>query len=426
VTRSLEFHLHSPWALVLLVAVPLVLVVLLGLERRRLGKGPDRGPAGQAGFRRVLLFILTLSGMATLAGGVLTFWVLVATGEDPYTSPVFITGLVLLGLSVLLSAVALILHRRVRAVLRFPSLSILKGVSEGRPSWARYLAPLFLLLAVLLVLVALARPRVASTEADVFAEGMDIVLTLDVSTSMRAVDFAPPSSPNDKKSRIQGAKEVIADFIKQRQEDRLGLVVFAGKAFTQCPLTLDYSVVQTILRSVTTADKAQIKDGTAIGDAIMVSINRLRESEAKSKVIILLTDGDDNASEVAPLQAAAGAAGEDIKVFPILVGKGGMVLYPAGKNVFGQEQYRKGEVRTNPELLKDIAKTADGKFYRAVDQDALEKDFQDILDHMEKTRLMDPGKFTRHTEVFQLALLPALLSALLGLAIGWTRFRRFP
>jgi len=421
--RSLEFHFESPWAMVLLVVVPLVLIVLLVLERRRIGNG---GGAGSAGAGRALLVILTLAVITTLGGGLLTFWVLVATNEDPHTSPVFIAGLALLGLCVLLSAVAMILKRRTRAVLRFSSLHILNKISEGRPSRARYLGPFFLMLAVLLVLAALARPRVASTEADVFAEGMDIVLTLDVSTSMRAVDFAPPSSPYDKKSRIEGAKEVIADFIKQRKEDRLGLVVFAGKAFTQCPLTLDYSVVQTIIRSVTTADKAKIKDGTAIGDAIMVSVNRLRESEAKSKVIILLTDGDDNASEVAPLQAAAGAAGENIKVFPILVGKGGMVLYPAGKNVFGQVQYRKGEVRTNPELLKDIAKTADGKFYRAVDQEALKEDFQDILDHMEKTRLMDPGKFTRHTEVFQLALLPALLSILLGLAVGWTRFRRFP
>jgi len=419
--RSLEFHFESPWALVLLVAVPLVLVALLALERRRSRKAGKTG-----GGKRTLLAILTLAIIATLGGLVLTFFVLVATNQDPRTSAVFIAGLGLLGLAVLLSALALILRRRSRAVLRFPSLSILSKIPEGRPSRARYLAPFFLLLAVLLVLAALARPRVAATEADVFAEGMDIVLTLDVSTSMRAVDFAPPSSPYDKQSRIKGAKEVIADFIKQRKEDRLGLVVFAGKAFTQCPLTLDYSVVQTILRSVTTADKANIKDGTAIGDAIMVSINRLRDSEAKSKVIILLTDGDDNASEVAPLQAAAGAAGEDIKIFPILVGKGGMVLYPAGKNVFGQVQYRKGEVRTNPELLRDIAKTADGKFYRAVDQEALREDFQDILDHMEKTRLMDPGKFTRHTEVFQLALLPALLAILLGLAVGWTRFRRFP
>ena len=418
--RSLEFHFESPWALVLLVAVPLVIIALLALERRRVGR------VRPGGVKRALLAILTLSSIATLGGLVLTGFVLVATADDPKASPAFIAGLCLLGLPVLLAAVAVILRRRTRAVLRFPSLSILTKIPEGRPSKARYLAPFFLLLAVLLVLAALARPRVAATEADVFAEGMDIVLTLDVSTSMRAVDFAPKSSPYDKQSRIKGAKEVIADFIKQRKEDRLGLVVFAGKAFTQCPLTLDYSVVQTILRSVTTADKAKIKDGTAIGDAIMVSINRLRDSEAKSKVIILLTDGDDNASEVAPLQAAAGAAGEDIKIFPILVGKGGMVLYPAGKNVFGQVQYRKGEVRTNPKLLQDIAKTADGKFYRAVDQEALREDFQDILDHMEKTRLMDPGKFTRHTEVFQLALLPALLSILLGLAVGWTRFRKFP
>ena len=115
-----------------------------------------------------------------------------------------------------------------------------------------------------------------------------------------------------------------------------------------------------------------------------------------------------------------------IKVFPILVGKGGLVSYPVGHDIFGQMQYRKVEIRTNPELLKTIATESKGKFYRAVDEQALEEDFQDILDHMEKSRLMDPGRFTRSTEVFQLALLPALLAILLELTLSWTRFRRFP
>jgi Ca-activated chloride channel family protein len=287
----------------------------------------------------------------------------------------------------------------------------------------RYLVPALRLLAILLILLALVRPQVATTEADVFTEGMDIVLTLDVSTSMRAVDFAPSSRPRDKRSRIHGAKEVIAGFIKQRADDRIGLVVFAADAFTQCPLTLDYSVLDSILRSVKTG---VIDDGTAIGNALMISVNRLRDSEVKSKVIILLTDGDDNASEVAPLQAAQIAAEEGIKVFPILVGKGGLVSYPVGPNVFGQMQYRKVEIPTNPELLKEIADVADGKFYRARDEEALGEDLQDILDHMEKTRLMDPGRFTRNTEVYQLALLPAVLVLLLQLSLMWTRFRRFP
>jgi Ca-activated chloride channel family protein len=264
---------------------------------------------------------------------------------------------------------------------------------------------------------------VATTEADVFAEGMDIVITQDVSTSMNAVDFAPPDSPDNKLARIDGAKSVIARFIQQRQDDRLGLVVFASEAYTQTPLTLDYSILQSVLASVKTG---VLEDGTAIGNAIMVSVNRLRESEAKSKVIILLTDGDDNASKIAPLQAAEIAAEQNIRIFPILVGKGGLVPFPVGPNLFGRMQYRNVEIRTNPELLKNIASISKGKFYRSVDQKALEEDFQDILDQMEKTRLMDPGRFTRHTEVFQLLLLPALLALLLELALGWTLYRRFP
>lgn len=281
--------------------------------------------------------------------------------------------------------------------------------------WLRHLLFVFRLVVVGLIIIVLARPQSSNKWEQVTTEGIDVVMCMDVSGSMRAMDFKP--------NRLEASKNVGIEFVNARQNDRFGLVVFAGESFTQCPMTTDRAVVINFMKDI---DFGVIEDGTAIGMGLATAVNRVKESRAKSKVIILLTDGDDNASEVAPLQAAAGAAGEDIKVFPILVGKGGMVLYPAGKNVFGQVQYRKGEVRTNPELLKDIAKTADGKFYRAVDSEALEKDFQDILDHMEKTRLMDPGKFTRHTEVFQLALLPALLSVLLSLAVGWTRFRRFP
>jgi Ca-activated chloride channel family protein len=240
---------------------------------------------------------------------------------------------------------------------------------------------------------------------------------------MRAVDFAPPSHPNQRTSRIEGEKEVIQRFVEQRKNDRIGVVVFSRQAFTQCPVTLDYSVVLGIIKSLQTG---KIEDGTAIGDAIAVSVNRLRDSEVKSKVIILLTDGDNNAGEVAPVQAAEIAASQDIRIYPILVGKGGKVPYPVGPDVFGQMHYQQLEIPTNPELLKQIAEIGKGKFYRAVDEDALAEDLQDILNHLEKTRLMDPGQFTRNTEMYQRFLWPALALILLELVLSWTRFRRFP
>ncbi|HUU02704.1 MAG TPA: VWA domain-containing protein [Myxococcota bacterium] len=420
--RLTEFHLDSPWMLALLVAVPLLLAASFS-RRRRLAA--DAGDAFQdpGRVRKVTLVVLLLTSLLLVCGGALAFRALVTGPSDPLKNPVVGAGLALLALAVLLATLAVWHRRRQWPVMQVSSTAALGKVAAGRPSPLRHLVPLLRLLAICLVLLALARPLVATTEADVFAEGMDIVLTLDVSTSMRAVDFSPIARPNERKNRINGAKEVISKFIRQRKEDRLGLVVFASNAFTQCPLTLDYSVVQNILQAVKTG---VIEDGTAIGDAIMISINRLEKSEAKSKVIILLTDGDDNASKVAPLQAAEVAHEKKIRVFPILVGKGGLVPYPVGRDVFGQPAYRKVEIRTNPELLKQIAKKSLGKFYRATDEKALEEDFQDILDHMEKTRLMDPGRFTRSTEVFQLALLPALLLVLLELMLRWTRFRRFP
>ncbi|HOX44997.1 MAG TPA: VWA domain-containing protein [Myxococcota bacterium] len=419
---SLEFAFAAQAGLALLVALPLALLVLVLAERRR--SLPSAGGWHAPEFvRRVQAGLLVLCAPAVLAGAGACGFALLGSDTPPLEHPLFLGGLVLLGAVPVLALLGVWLQRRVQPVMLLSSVAPLRQVAWGRPGVLRYLVPLLRFLALAALIVAVARPQVATTEADVFAEGMDIVITLDVSTSMNAVDFAPPDSPDKKLARIDGAKSVIARFIEQRQDDRLGLVVFASEAYTQTPLTLDYSILQSVLSSVKTG---VVEDGTAIGNAIMVSVNRLRESEAKSKVVILLTDGDDNASKIAPLQAAEIAAQQDIRIFPILVGKGGLVPFPVGPNLFGRMQYRNVEIRTNPELLQNIARLAKGKFYRSVDQKALEEDFQDILDQMEKTRLMDPGRFTRHTEVFQLLLLPALLALLLELALGWTLYRRFP
>jgi len=422
VSTSLDFAFASRAGLALGVALPLALLALLLAERRRSRPSPG-GWHDPTFVRRIQGGLLLLCVAATLAGLAAAGFALLASDAPPLEHPLFLAGLAALGCVPLLALLALWLQRRVQPVMSLSSVQPLVRVAWGQPGVLRYLVPLLRVLALAGLIGAVARPQVATTEADVFAEGMDIVITLDVSTSMNAVDFAPPDSPGHKLARIDGAKSVIARFIQQRQDDRLGLVVFASEAYTQTPLTLDYSILQAVLAAVKTG---VIEDGTAIGDAILVSVNRLRESEAKSKVIILLTDGDDNSSKIAPLQAAEIAAQEGIIIFPILVGKGGLVDFPVGPNLFGRMQYRKVEIRTNPELLEGIARIAKGKFYRSVDQRALEEDFQDILGQMEKTRLMDPGRFTRHTEVFQLLLLPALLALLLELALGWTLYRRFP
>jgi len=423
VTRTTEFALQAPWALLLLVVVPVVVLILYQAERRSRRLQPDVAQLGYGErLARATGSLLIMAVVGLLVGGGLTGFVLIGTAVEPFKSPLFLAGLTSLGLVVLLATLAVWLMRRSRPVFVFPAVAPLRAVREGTPSPLRLLAPLLRVAVVLLVIAALARPQVATTEADVFTEGMDIVVTLDISTSMEAVDFAPPGR-RGRTSRIQGAKEVIRRFVEQRSEDRLGLVVFAAQAYTQSPLSLDYSILINILKTLKTG---VIDDGTAIGNAVVVSINRLRDSDTKSKAIILLTDGDDNASKVSPIQAAEIAAEKGIHIFPILVGKGGKVPYPTGPDLFGQMKYRNVEIRTNPELLKKMAAITKGKFYRAVDQAALEEDFQDILDQMEKSRLMDPGRFTRHTEVFQLALLPALLALLLELALRWTRFRQFP
>lgn len=423
-SKTIEFQLDSPWCLVLLAMLPLFLVGMYALEKKHSKAKPKDDPAGETGRAGTRLWILAaLSTLTVLSGASATLWVLVATREDPFKHPMFIGGLGLLVIAVWINAWTIWTKLRFRPVMLYPSTQIFSQALEHGPTKLRFVPIILRMTAFVLIVFALTRPQSSTTKVEKFAEGMDIIFALDVSTSMRAVDFASQSRHARTKSRIGGAKEVIANFIQQRNQDRLGLVVFANEAYTQCPLTLDYSVLQAILKSVKTG---VIRDGTAIGNAMLVSVNRLKESETKSKVIILLTDGYENASEVAPEQAAQIAAQQNIQVFPILVGKGGLVPYPIGLDESGHMKYRQTKIPTDPDLLKRIASISKSKFYRATDQDALEKDLQDILDHMEKSRLMDPGKYTRKAEIFHWALLPAFLALSLQLILSWTRFRKFP
>ncbi|MDF1564709.1 MAG: VWA domain-containing protein [Deltaproteobacteria bacterium] len=307
--------------------------------------------------------------------------------------------------------------RKSRPVLRLPSAALYANTRPTLASLLRGLPALFKALALLLVVGALARPQVRSSKnEDVSVEGIDVVLVLDVSTSMKAADFKPVN-------RLAVAKRVMADFIEKRVNDRIGLVVFAGEAFTQAPLTLDYPVLLDVLDAVR---MGVIQDGTAIGNALATAVNRLRSSEAKSKVIILVTDGDSNAGNISPTQAAAIAAELGIRVYPIMVGKGGEVPYPAGRDAWGRVAYQNVRIPVNPELLKEIAAATGGSYYRATDKKSLEENFQAILDDLEKSKLMEGGVYVNYTEVFPLLALPAVLLLFFSYLLAATRLRTFP
>jgi len=305
---------------------------------------------------------------------------------------------------------------RKRPTLKVAAVGPLKLLPRTAAVKFAWLPPVLGTLGALLVAAALARPQEETARPrDVGVEGIDIVVALDLSTSMRAADFKP-------KNRFFVAKEVLKEFIASRPADRLGLVVFAAEAFTQCPLTLDHGVLTGVVDQL---KLGVIDDGTAIGNGLATAVNRLRESEAKTKVAILITDGDNNQGNVSPLEAAQLAKSLGVRVFTILVGKGGLVPYPQ-EDAFGRTVLVDMEIPTNPGLLKDIAAAADGAYYPATDRESLQKSLRDILDAAEKTRLFEAGAVAHHEELFAYLLWPGLALLLLDVLLSVTRLRRFP
>jgi Ca-activated chloride channel family protein len=325
----------------------------------------------------------------------------------------------ILGLLVLVpAAVFASLAARRQPRFRFPLASTLFS-RRGALSSIWWLPGALRALALTLAILALARPQVPGVKMrDTSVEGIDVVVCLDLSTSMEAADFRP-------KDRIHVAKDVLDQFVQSRARtnDRIGLVVFAGDAYTQAPLTLDHSVLRNIIKDLRTR---VIEDGTAIGNAIATAVNRLRDSDAKSKVIVMITDGDNNAGQISPMEAAQIAAQEHIKIFTILVGKGGMVPFPAGTDFFGNPAYQQVEVDINPDLLMDISKATGGTYYRATDKETLAKGLDDILDKLDKSKLAESGGYQQMDELFGLFLLPALALLAMELALSATRLRSFP
>lgn len=313
---------------------------------------------------------------------------------------------------------------RRRPTLRFPPLSGLAELSPGPLARLGWLPLSLRVAAVALATLALARPVSPEPDAarDLSVEGIDIVLALDLSGSMRAADFQP-------KDRLHVAKEVLDDFVGRRPNDRIGLVVFAGDAYTQCPPTLDHGVLRSILQQV---DIGGIEDGTAIGNAIATSLNRLRDSDADSRVVILITDGDSNAGTVSPLDAAAMAKELGIGVYTILVGQDCepgepcLAPFPAGRDAFGNVMYRQVNLPVNFPLLQEIAEITGAHAYRATDRASLEGNLQDVLARLERSRLVEERQLTSFAERFDRFLLVALLLAFVEIAWVASVGRPFP
>lgn len=266
------------------------------------------------------------------------------------------------------------------------------------------------------IVVALARPQqIGRPEIDQ-TEGIDIVLALDTSGSMRAADFQP-------KDRMAVAKNAIADFVQQRASDRIGLVVFAGEAAGWVPLTLDYALLLEMLDEVAVG---MLPDGTAIGSAVGTAVNRLRQSDASSRVVVLLTDGDNNAGHLSPRKAAELAKEMGVRVYTILIGRGGPVPFPAGEDLFGRPVFQKVTVPTDPALLEDIAQMTEGEAYVAQDSEELDRRLSAVLDDLDRSRIeatfIEPPK----SELFPWAVAAAFFLLAVELVLGATRLRRFP
>lgn len=299
------------------------------------------------------------------------------------------------------------------ATLRYSNLDLLKSLPQRSNYSARHLLFALRLLALGLIIVALARPQSGQTDEEVTTEGIDIVLTLDISSSMLAEDFKP-------RNRIEAAKQVAQQFIEGRKSDRIGMVVFAARSFTQCPLTLDYGILINFLKKV---DVGLVDDGTAIGLGMATAVDRLRNSKAKSKVVILLTDGVNNAGEIDPLTAARVAQAFNIRFYTIGVGTRGQALYPVQDPIFGK-RYVPMPVEIDEASLTRIAEMTKGKYFRATDRQSLEKVFAEI-DQLEKTKI-EVKQFTRYKELFVSWLAVALGLVFVEIVLANTKFRKIP
>ena len=300
-----------------------------------------------------------------------------------FASPYFLYVLIIIPLLVVWY---IFLGRKHQAYVKFTDTSFFDGLPRSWKVYVRHVLFALEMCALALLIVALARPQSSSKNQKINVEGIDIVLTMDISSSMLAQDLKP--------DRLEAAKNVAADFVKGRPGDRMGLVVFASETFTQVPLTTDHSMLLNMLKDMKCG---MLEDGTAIGDGLASSVSRLKDSEAISKVVILLTDGDNNAGSVDPATAAEMAKLFGIRVYTIGAGTRGTAPYPV-QTPFGGIQYQQIPVNINEPLLQQIADETGGKYYRATSNEKLQQIYDEI-DQLERSKI-EINEFTRVHEEF--------------------------
>ncbi|MCL1692096.1 MAG: VWA domain-containing protein [Actinomycetia bacterium] len=324
----------------------------------------------------------------------------------------------MLWLLALLPILALWWGRRGEAVaIRYSTVSNARRLGAARQSHAgRWMSALRLLVLGLMI-VGLARPQLVRGTTEVEASGIDILLAVDVSGSMEALDFEIDGKPVN---RIEVVKAVVSKFIEDRPNDRIGLVAFAGRPYLVSPLTLDHDWLQQRLEQV---QIGMVEDGTAIGSAIASGVNRLREQDAKSRIVILLTDGMNNAGKVQPTLAAEAAEALSIKVYTIGTGTRGEAPIPVQDHL-GQRQLVMAQVDIDEETLTKVATMTGARYYRATDTDSLAGIYDEI--NALETTTQSMKNFAHHNEIFGMALLPALLLLGVELSLGQTRYRRLP
>ncbi len=302
-------------------------------------------------------------------------------------------------------------EKRSHADLQFSSLKAFKGMKHAGRVWLRHVLFALKVLAILFLVTALARPQSSNSWQTYTSEGIDIMLALDISGSMLARDFSP--------DRLEAAKDVATKFILERPQDKIGLVVFAGESFTQCPLTTDQAVLVNLMRDV---HSGMIEDGTAIGLGLANAVNRLKDSPGKSKVVILLTDGVNNRGMIAPVTAAELAKTYGIRVYTIGVGTYGEAPYPV-QTPFGV-QLQNVTVEIDESVLKQIAATTGGQYFRATDNDKLKQIYQEI-DQLEKSKIEVKHFSKKQEQYFWFALIGMLLLIAEGI-LRYTVLRKIP